>query len=63
MFTELGRVIEQCQAELDSKIENGGGDPAQVAVLAKRIQYWFSRIEGQTKRCERHVLESLGKKD
>jgi len=63
MFTELGRVIETCREELDAKVVNGGGDPRQVAVLAHRMQQWFSRIEGQARRCERHVFEALGKKD
>ncbi len=63
MFTELGRVIETCSEELDAKIRAGGGDEQQVTVTAKRIHQWFSRIQGQSRRCERHVFEALGKKD
>lgn len=59
MFTELGRVIEKCLSELDEMktLEASALIPAHV------VNRWFDYINGQAKRTERQVFESLGSSD
>ena len=60
MFIELGIVLEQCQEELDTKID--GQSPGQTSILASTVQRWFDCIRGQAKMSERQLLETLGNK-
>lgn len=59
MFTELGKVMQQCRDEVEEKID---GQIHGTAILSTTVVRLLERIESQIKLTERQILESLGNK-